>query len=112
LFQDVVNKQINNQSPCGPHLAITPSFSLYKTCFKEEAMEKRNDLRIDSGNLEQSLVSLNFQQLEERLEVSPLLPGDGTETGDMELENCCTCKITPDPYKYERTLVAEEWPNS
>jgi len=73
-------------------------------------MEKKKGLPSRPNKLEESLICLDFHQLEERLEVSTLVPGSGHDTGDMELENCCTCKIGLPAPKVESHLVADEWP--
>ena len=47
--------------------------------------------------LTDTLENLGIEELKERLEISPLLVGtgsDGTESPDMR--DCCTCKTRPD----------------
>jgi hypothetical protein len=45
--------------------------------------------------LPDSLASLGIEELQERLEISPLLADDGVF--DQEIDNCCSCKIPPRP---------------
>ncbi len=72
-------------------------------------MEKKKNRAAETSSLNESLIPLDYQQLEERLEVSPLVP-NGHDTGDLELENCCTCKINPPTPRVNSFLVDEEWP--
>ena len=59
----------------------------------------------DKTELEASLARLGIRELEERMEISPLLADTGTM--DKELPGiCCTCKI-PDPFGPDGTLP---WP--
>jgi hypothetical protein len=60
-------------------------------------MEQNKNPHTDQTELETSLARLGIKELEERMEISPLL----TDTGaggieDNAMENCCTCKI-PNP---------------
>ena len=63
-----------------------------------------NDQTGNQSELEASLKRLGIRELEERMEISPLL----TDTGTMETDPgvpsfCCTCKI-PDPFGKDGTL--------
>jgi hypothetical protein len=53
--------------------------------------------RTERPDVEQTLTRLGIEEIEERLEVSPLLlaAGGGDDIGRQEW-NCCACKI-PDP---------------
>lgn len=54
--------------------------------------------------LEASLKRLGIRELEERMEISPLLTDTGTTGTDQEVPSfCCTCKI-PDPFGKDGTL--------
>ena len=60
-----------------------------------------------SGNqpeLEASLKRLGIRELEERMEISPLLTDTGTTGTDADVPSfCCTCKI-PGPFGKDGTL--------
>ena len=45
--------------------------------------------------LPDTLHSLGIEELKERLEISPLLPGGPIQ--GPHLDNCCSCKIPEDP---------------
>ena len=47
-------------------------------------------------NPEQSLLQLGLEEIEERLEVSPLLAASDVQGLDRE-GHSCTCKIQPEP---------------
>ncbi len=61
-------------------------------------MEKNTHFPIDQTELETSLARLGIKELEERMEISPLLADTGA-TGPEEnvASTCCTCKI-PNPF--------------
>ena len=57
-------------------------------------MEKNNNPHIDQNELEASLARLGIKELEERMEISPLLADTGASgTEPNAIENCCSCKI-------------------
>jgi len=56
------------------------------------------------ADLAASLRRLGIRELEERMEISPLLTGAGTTGTDQEPPSiCCTCKI-PDPFGPDGTF--------
>ena len=58
----------------------------------------------DQSELEASLKRLGIRELEERMEISPLLTETGTNATDPDVPSiCCTCKI-PDPFGPDGTL--------
>ena len=58
----------------------------------------------DQAELEASLARLGIRELEERMEVSPLLTDPGIEGVDKDVPTiCCTCKV-PDPFGPDGTL--------
>ncbi len=59
-------------------------------------MNQNTNPQIDKTELEASLARLGIRELEERMEISPLLADTGTTEQDMS-NICCTCKI-PDPF--------------
>lgn len=60
-------------------------------------MDKNNNPHIDQTELENSLARLGIKELEERMEISPLLADTGAPgTEPNAIDNCCSCKI-PDP---------------
>jgi len=61
-------------------------------------MRENKDFHIDQKELETSLARLGIRELEERMEISPLLADTGAQgTEDNAIEACCTCKI-PNPF--------------
>ncbi len=54
-------------------------------------MNERKSRRVDD-----TLAQLGIRELEQRLEVSPLLAATATAE-PVELGDCCTCKIVPSP---------------
>lgn len=58
----------------------------------------------DQAELEASLKRLGIRELEERMEISPLLTETGTNATDPDVPTiCCTCKI-PDPFGPDGSL--------
>ena len=76
-------------------------------------MKPNTNPQIDKTELEASLQRLGIRELEERMEISPLLTDAGTTGKDQELSSiCCTCKI-PDPFGPDGTLpmpTIDPWP--
>ena len=67
-------------------------------------MNPQSDHQVDRTELEASLRRLGIRELEERMEISPLLTDAGVEGTDRENPSiCCTCKI-PDPFGPDGTL--------
>ena len=67
-------------------------------------MKPNTNPQIDKTELEASLQRLGIRELEERMEISPLLTDAGTTGKDQELSSiCCTCKI-PDPFNPDGNL--------
>ena len=61
-------------------------------------MKPNTNPQIDKTELEASLQRLGIRELEERMEISPLLTDTGTTSNEQEMSSvCCTCKI-PDPF--------------
>lgn len=48
-------------------------------------------------SVEETLARLSVEELEERLEVSPLLAGGDVQDVSRTEGHCCTCKVNPDP---------------
>jgi hypothetical protein len=49
-------------------------------------------------SVDETLARLGVEELEERLEMSPLLAGGDLQEADrLTGGHCCTCKITPNP---------------
>ena len=58
----------------------------------------------NQSELEASLKRLGIRELEERMEISPLLTDTGTTGTDADVPSfCCTCKI-PDPFGPDGSL--------
>jgi len=67
-------------------------------------MKPNETPRIDRRELEASLKRLGIRELEERMEVSPLLTDAGIEgTDHVDPGICCTCKI-PNPFDPDGNL--------
>ena len=67
-------------------------------------MNPNTNPHIDPKELETSLARLGIRELEERMEISPLLADTGTTGPDQETSSiCCTCKI-PDPFGPDGSL--------
>lgn len=64
-------------------------------------MNQKSNPQFDRTELEASLARLGIRELEERMEISPLLTGGGTEEVGQSI--CCTCKI-PDLLGPDGTL--------
>jgi len=61
-------------------------------------MNPQDNHSFDHGELEASLERLGIRELEERMEISPLLAGNGIEGTNREDGSiCCVCKI-PNPF--------------
>ena len=61
-------------------------------------MNRNTNPQFDQSELEASLKRLGIRELEERMEISPLLTETGTTATDPDVPSiCCTCKI-PDPF--------------
>jgi hypothetical protein len=61
-------------------------------------MKPNTNPQTDQAELEASLARLGIRELEERMEISPLLTDTGTTGTDQGPSSiCCTCKI-PDPF--------------
>jgi hypothetical protein len=74
-------------------------------------MKPNTNPQIDQTELEASLARLGIRELEERMEISPLLVDTGTTDKDLPAI-CCTCKI-PDPFGPDGTLpypTIDPWP--
>lgn len=48
--------------------------------------------------VEETLARLGVEELEERLEHAPLLPGDGAVESDACCNNFCNCRVEPPVY--------------
>lgn len=71
-------------------------------------MKPNTNPQIDQTELEASLQRLGIRELEERMEISPLLTDTGTTTKGPEMASiCCTCKI-PDPFGPDGSLPYPE----
>ncbi len=57
---------------------------------------KKNELQRIAATLD----ALGVEEIEDRLEVSPIVPGDGGDTGDTDTCDCC--------YKCSKPI---EWPD-
>ncbi len=71
-------------------------------------MEKKNLKPAPENELDNTLAPLDIQQLEERLEVSSLVPGGhGQEhnTGLIEIENCCNDKCSGNDIELDNPAV-------
>jgi hypothetical protein len=67
-------------------------------------MKPNTNPHFDPNELETSLARLGIRELEERMEISPLLTDAGTEgLEENSASICCTCKI-PDPFGPDGTL--------
>ena len=67
-------------------------------------MNPNTNPQFDQAELEASLTRLGIRELEERMEVSPLLTDPGIEGMDKDVPSmCCTCKV-PDPFGPDGTL--------
>jgi len=67
-------------------------------------MNQNTNPRLDQSELEASLRRLGIRELEERMEISPLLTDIGTTATDPAVPSiCCTCKI-PDPFGPDGSL--------
>jgi hypothetical protein len=67
-------------------------------------MKPNTNPQCDPNELETSLARLGIRELEERMEISPLLTGAGTEGMEEDATSiCCTCKI-PGPLGPDGTL--------
>jgi len=67
-------------------------------------MEPNTNPQIDHTELETSLARLGIRELEERMEISPLLTDTGTVGTDRDPGGiCCTCKI-PNPFDPDGNL--------
>ncbi len=61
-------------------------------------MRENKDFHIDQKELETSLARLGIRELEERMEISPLLADTGARVPrTTRSSTCCTCKI-PNPF--------------
>ena len=76
-------------------------------------MKKRSDEMFDESELAESLKRLDITELQERLELSPLVMDP---TGPMQVANngetppiCCVCKI-PSPFSGEDMPYFQELP--
>ena len=67
-------------------------------------MNQNTKNHFNQTELETSLARLGIRELEERMEISPLLTDPGVEGLDKDVPGiCCTCKI-PDPFGPDGTL--------
>ena len=67
-------------------------------------MEPNMNPHDNQPELEASLTRLGIRELEERMEISPLLTDTGTTATDPGVPSfCCTCKI-PDPFGPDGSL--------
>ena len=74
-------------------------------------MESKKTMIHSSNDLEKTLVPLEFHQLEERLEVSSLVPGGhGQESSSaiVEIENCCNDKCNGDALEMDDPIDTGE----
>ncbi len=63
-------------------------------------MENRNQ-----AQLAESLAPLGLREINERMEVAPLLADQGGSMIGGQDWVCCTCKVTPDVLEKETSLV-------
>jgi hypothetical protein len=67
-------------------------------------MNQNTNPHFEKTELEASLARLGIRELEERMEVSPLLADPGIEGVDKDVPSmCCTCKV-PDPFGPDGSL--------
>ena len=67
-------------------------------------MKPNTNPQFNQTELEASLQRLGIRELEERMEISPLLTDTGTVGTDQETSSvCCTCKI-PNPFDEDGNL--------
>ena len=67
-------------------------------------MKPNKSPEFQQTELEASLKRLGIRELEERMEISPLLADTGTNAVDPGVPSiCCNCKI-PDPFGPDGTL--------
>ncbi len=74
-------------------------------------MEKKNIKPAPTNNLDSTLAPLDIQQLEERLEVSSLVPGGhGQESNSafIEIENCCNDKCSGNDLQIDDSLDTDD----
>lgn len=73
-------------------------------------MNKNSDPMINHEELTASLARLGIKELEERMEVSPLLAAPDTEVFDRCIcETCCSTVDVPTPYDYPGTDPLFRW---
>lgn len=94
--EGVLLQLVKVRKPFGITLAIKPMSPRGYGMFQGgNNMENKNFSTQSSSDLENAMEPLGIHQLEERLEVSSLVPGgQGQESNSALVENCCNDKCS------------------